>query len=475
MEAAMKSLRVAGRVLAVMFLLAWLRAWADDESPAGKEANQPETAEKSSQPTLQAAPVQEPSRELQRTLLQKMKSRKPATRVTAVRELAGFPTAEGARFLAQHGLGSDYDDVRKAAYETFLELNEQEPVAGFLLDTVAREAKRASPRGNVCGMLAIAMASGNEGLERRALELFDEVAMRAKVGVGLVLTLVDELGGVGDETSVDTLVKISKRPAFQDRFAVRRAVVQSLTKIALPKSTDALVTLLAKATGEVRGDIVRHLTAISGEKFGLDPPAWAGWWKKKQGQGGNGGSGSMADGIQWKSTYYGLPIYAARLVFVLDTSGSMSGGRILAAKRELSMAIASLPEETYFNVLAFDIGVWPWSAQLMPASANNKTEAVAWVQMRPLGSQTASYNALEAAFGFDAEAIYFLTDGQPAGGTIDNPIQIIEVLSRLNHTRRLTINSIGIDVGIPGPVNPFDLFLAGLAARNYGEYRRVDQ
>ncbi|HWB08408.1 MAG TPA: HEAT repeat domain-containing protein [Pirellulales bacterium] len=470
----MKSLRVLLGVLAVMFLLASLRGWAEEESPTGTEANPSEVAETKVRPTTHGAPVQEPSRELQRTLLQKMKSKKPAIRVAAVRELAEFPTAESARFLAQHGLGSDHGDVRKAAYDTFLELNEQEPVAGFLLDTVAREAKRASPRGNVCGMLAIAMASSDEGIERRALDVFDQAASRAQAGVALVLAMVDELGGVGDETSVDTLMKVSKRPVFQDRFAIRRAVVQSLIKITLPKSTDALVALLTTATGEVRGDIVRHLTATSGQKFGLDPPAWAAWWKKKQGKGG-GASGSLADGIQWKSSYYGLPIYAARLVFVLDTSASMSGGRILAAKRELSTAIASLPDGTYFNVLAFDIGVWPWSAQLMPASASNKAEAVAWVQLRPLGSQTASYNALDAAFGFDAEAIYFLTDGQPAGGTIDNPLQIIEVLSRLNQTRRLTINSIGVDVGLPGPANPFDLFLAGLAARNFGEYRRVDQ
>jgi hypothetical protein len=472
----MRSLRVVGCVLLVTVLLARLRTWADDEPTPGSQAGKSSVADKRVPATPQAAPVQEPSRELQRALLQKMKSRKPPLRVAAVRELAGFPTAEAARFLAQHGLASDYGDVRKAAYETLLELNEQEPVAGFLLDTVAREVKRASPRGNVCGMLAAAMASGDADIERRALELFDQTASRAQA-VELVLTLVDELGGVSDETSVDTLMKISKRPVFQDRFAVRRAVVQSLTRIALPKSTDALVALLATATGEVRGDIVRHLTATSGENFGLDPPAWAAWWKKKQGKPPDekAASGSMAAGVPWKSTYYGLPIYAARLVFVLDTSGSMSGGRILAAKRELCTAIASLPEGTYFNVLAFDIGVWPWSDQLVPASANNKAEAMGWVQLRPLGSQTASYNALEAAFRFDAESIYFLTDGQPAGGAIDNPVQIIEVLSRLNQTRRLTINSIGIGVGIPGPANPFDLFLAGLASRNYGDYRRVDQ
>jgi hypothetical protein len=405
-----------------------------------------------------------------------MKSKKPEVRKTAVRELSGYPTAEAARFLVQHGLGSGYDDVRRAAYETLLDLNEDKPVADFLLDSVTKEVKRSSPRETVCGILAVALASNDTDIVRRASEVFDQMSSRAEAGLLLALALVDELGVVGGETSVETLMKISKRPVFQDRFAVRRGVVQALTRISLPKSVESLVSLLATATGEVRGDIVRHLKTISGQDYGPSPQAWATWWKAQNGKMPRGTSlaVSMADAQPLKSMYYGMPIYAARLVFVLDTSGSMSGLRIAAAKRELITA-TSLPEGTYFNVLAFDMLVWPWSDQLMPASANNKTEAAAWVVSRGLGTNTASYNALEAAFAFDAETIYFLTDGQPAGGKIDNPAVIIDVLSRLNETRRLTINSIGVGVGLPGPANPFDVFLAGLSSRNYGEYRRVDQ
>jgi hypothetical protein len=464
-------------ILALKVALAPLRA---EESPPTKDdrlksASRGRSVEQ--RDSKEATISQEPSREVQRALLQKMKSKKPEVRTAAVRELSGFSTAEAGRFLVQHGLGSGYGDVRKAAYETLLEMNEAEPVAGFLLDTVGKEVKRSSPREAVCGMLAVMLASSDADIERRALELFDKTASQAQAGVLLVLSLVDELGSVGGETSVETLMKISKRPVFSDRFAVRRAVVQSLTRITLPKSVESLVALLGTATGEVRGDIVRHLATISGQDYGPNPQAWAAWWKAQQGKvpRGAGLAISMADAVPLKSTYYGMPIYAARLVFVLDTSASMSGLRIIAAKRELCSAIASLPEGTYFNVLAFDMMVWPWSDQLMPSSANNKAEATAWVLSRGLGTNTASYNALEAAFAFDTETIYFLTDGQPAGGKIDNPAVIVDVLSRLNQTRRLTINSIGVGVGLPGPANPFDLFLAGLSARNYGEYRRVDQ
>lgn len=473
----MKVFQIVRRAATVLLALAPL--WARGEESSSKKESSPTVpaAAKDVANLEQTSVVDGPSRELQRTLLQKIKSKKPAVRVPAVRELAGYPTAETARFLTQHGLASGYTDVRRAAYETLLKLNEVKPVAAFLLDTIAKETKRSAPRQTVSAMLAIALASEDAELERPALELFDRTASRSPAGFLLALSLVDELGLLGDETSVATLLKISKRQVFNERFALRRAVVQSLARISRPKSIEALVGLLATATGEVRGDIVRHLTDVSGQQFGLNPRAWAAWWKAQQGKMPRGASQpvSLADAMPWKSTYYGLPIYAARLVFVLDTSASMSGLRIAAAKRELSSAIANLPEGTYFNVLAFDILVTPWSAKLMPSSANNKAEAVAWVLSRGLGPQTASYNALEAAFAFDTESIYFLTDGQPAGGKIDNPALIIGALTGLNQTRRLTINSIGIGVGLPGPANPFDQFLSGLASLNYGEYRRVDQ
>jgi hypothetical protein len=441
---------------------------------AGEDAS-PSASQSESQ--ISAAPAEGPSREVQRSVLQKMKSRKLGVRVPAVWTIADYPTAESARFLAQHGLTSGYDDVRHASFETLLTLNNVGPVADYLLDSVRKEVKRATPSETTAAMLAIAMASDNQTIERRALELFDETAARANLGILLVLSLVDELGAQADKTSVATLNKISKRPAFTNCFAVRRAVVQSLRRSPLPQAIDALITILATATGEVRGDIVRHLTAVSGRQLGLDPPAWAKWWHVQQGKvpQAGGQTFSLAEALPSKATYYGLPIYAARMVFVLDTSASMSGGRILAAKRELSSAIANLPADASFNVLAFDIIVAPWSRELMPATPDNRAAAIAWVLSRGLGPQTASYNALEAAFAFDTESIYFLTDGQPAGGAIDNPAMIIDAITRLNQTRRLTINSIGVAVGPPGPLNPFDQFLSGLATLNFGEYRRVDQ
>jgi hypothetical protein len=46
-------------------------------------------------------------------------------------------------------------------------------------------------------------------------------------------------------------------------------------------------------------------------------------------------------------------------VFLLDRSGSMSGGRIEKAKEALILFIKSLPQDTYFNVISFGSGSQP--------------------------------------------------------------------------------------------------------------------
>jgi hypothetical protein len=90
-----------------------------------------------------------------------------------------------------------------------------------------------------------------------------------------------------------------------------------------------------------------------------------------------------------------------------------------------------------------------------------------------LGSNTASYDALEAAFQLDPEAIYFLSDGAPMGGKVDDPTQIVSILSSLNRVRRVSIHSIGVDTNLPGAA-VFARFMKTLAEANWGVYKAVN-
>ncbi len=93
--------------------------------------------------------------------------------------------------------------------------------------------------------------------------------------------------------------------------------------------------------------------------------------------------------------YYGLPIYAEKMVFVIDTSSSMAGLRLVAAKRELSEAIHNLRENTQFAIVVFNGEVGVWQRKLVPANQGNKKAAILFVQSQPARSSTASYDALE--------------------------------------------------------------------------------
>ena len=158
----------------------------------------------------------------------------------------------------------------------------------------------------------------------------------------------------------------------------------------------------------------------------------------------------------------------------MDISGSMAGFRLAAAKRELTDTIEKLRDDDLFAIIVFNSNVDCWQRKLVQATPAFKRAAISFVNAQVARSNTASYDALDAAFSFDAEAIYFLSDGAPQGGsTTNNPEEIVELISHGNRTRRESIYSLGIAVGIQG--SPFDLFLKSLAEENFGSYRRVDQ
>lgn len=454
----------AALVLLLLYLLLSPSLSAGDEPPAkaaGKSLAEAKTIDKAAW------------RKAQRVALQKMRSKKEEHRIDALSELKEFPTVECAKLLVQQGMTSNFEDVRKEAYATLASFRDSDEVCKFLLAGIEKDSAKAAPNQTTCALFAVPLSSDKPAIEQKAFELFDKAATQRKGGMLLLVSLADQLGAAANETSVATLAKIAERPTFKEQFAVRRSVVQALNKIDEKEAIDVLVKVLGTIEGEVRGDIVQHLTGVSGQQFGLDPPAWQKWWQANRDTFRFAPAGARAvnrtEAVRSRSMYHGLPIYASRLVFVIDTSGSMRGAPILAAQSELVNAINALPEGVYFNVLAFNGDVKHWQRKLSIASDEHKKQVARWVAAQGPGGGTASYDALEAALDLDTEAVYFLTDGAPRGGKVVIPDQIVEIITRLNFTRRITINCIGFGAARMVPTE----FLETLAARNYGEYRAV--
>lgn len=409
-----------------------------------------------------------------------LRDRDNASRLAAISKLAGFPLVDSARLVVPL-LSSSDAEIRLAAFEGLVKMASAPSVSADLQTLATKSWKRPKPTAEAFGVLATLLAAESVEAQRFAVDLLSAAAERTDQGRTVVIDLVDQLGTGGGDAACRALVQIATLPRCQTDFALRRSVVQSLIRLRTRSAVNELVTLLAKAEGEVRSDVVRFLTEISGEDLGSDTDHWQAWWRDHQVAFEVPPPAKRLEQPQLLPplplpganvpTYYGLPITAAKIVFIIDTSSSMQGPRILAAKRELSKAVESLPSGVSFNIIAFHTRPTSWQSRLQPASEENKRSALYFLAAQSLGSKTASYDALEAALAFDAEAVYFLTDGAPTAGKIGGPAQIIAAITQLNRYRRQTINSIGIGVDSPA----FATFLLTLAQQNYGRFERVDQ
>jgi hypothetical protein len=419
-----------------------------------------------------------PERPESRAIQRQLHSRSTLDRVDAARKLAEFPPLEGARLAVQVGLTDREADVRRVAYETLLGRKDDAQVGDFLLKNIKRDA---TPKRNsvptVVPVLAVLLASDLPDTQERLRKFLETWLATSKEGALIVGAVADELGLRGDVQSFATLKKLTGQKCFADSFACRRAVVRAMIGFRTSDSVEALLALLPKIDGEVRGDVVRHLEEISHEHFDYDAQAWRAWWKKhsegfKFPEHTVATIGNVAI-PQGGSSYYGLPLYGRRVVFVIDISGSMAGPRLAMAKRELTSVVSGLPEDASLGLVAFNTQVWPWRKELAVATRANKQDAARFVHQLSARGRTAPYDALEVAFHYDAEAIYLLSDGDPNLGKIVDPAGIITAISGANRGRRLSIYTIGIAPGAAEGAN--ELFMKTLAEQNFGLHKRVDE
>jgi Ca-activated chloride channel family protein len=150
-------------------------------------------------------------------------------------------------------------------------------------------------------------------------------------------------------------------------------------------------------------------------------------------------------------------IAAKDIVFVFDTSGSMSGAKIEQAKRALRFVLANLGPHDRFNILRFHSEVEPFRKGLVEATPAALDAARGFVdEIRAVGG-TAIDDALATAFETlpttrlasgetRRTMIVFMTDGQPTIGET-SPEKILSHVSQLNRNRaRLFVFGVGDDV-----------------------------
>jgi Mg-chelatase subunit ChlD len=160
-----------------------------------------------------------------------------------------------------------------------------------------------------------------------------------------------------------------------------------------------------------------------------------------------------------------------QVVFVIDTSGSMSGIPINQAKIAFNDMIESLNPGDYFNVVEFnDRSDSIWS-KCRPATSENLGAGIAWVTNLESGGSTNFYGgALEGLNSFiDDEMpkiMLLLSDGLPNAGTYTTPETIGPAI--------MEENSLGVSISTIAFTNSVDLdFMGNIASDNGGYFTYI--
>jgi HEAT repeat protein len=294
-------------------------------------------------------------------LASQLKDRKKETRLAAVAKLEAYPTTEAAKLLLFQGLGSTDEEVKRASFDVLAKFTSEKDICEFLKTTIGKQWKLGKPQPETYASIALLLASERAEVQEEALTLVRE-AGTSPTGHHMLITLADELANCRGEAAARPLIELMEVPLFEHDFAFRRAVEQALTHVRAKRAVTALIKLLAKVKGEVRAEIARYLTEVSGQQLGIEASVWQAWWQQNQEKfefppeekPSIGARKARPQPVATGPRYYGLPISAAKIIFVIDTSGSMNGPRIVAAKRELCRAIDELPADVEFTVIAFN-------------------------------------------------------------------------------------------------------------------------
>lgn len=134
------------------------------------------------------------------------------------------------------------------------------------------------------------------------------------------------------------------------------------------------------------------------------------------------------------------------LVFVLDTSGSMSGLPLDTAKQLMRHALADMRPDDTFNVLRFDdvaSGLW---STMLPATKDNVEKGVAYVNALEGSGGTHMLHGIEAALELPRDPdrmrmVLFLTDGY-----IGNDAEVFALIERDIADARLFSLGVGSSV-----------------------------
>ena len=150
--------------------------------------------------------------------------------------------------------------------------------------------------------------------------------------------------------------------------------------------------------------------------------------------------------------YAQAKVIAKDFIFVIDTSGSMSGNKLRGARDALKICISRLNNNDRFNIIRFSSGVERFRDGLCAATKENTAAGASFVERMTAEGGTAINEALKSALQQFSSSqgrlpvIVFLTDGQPTVGE-QNVQRILDTIQAANSAKaRIFAFGVGTDV-----------------------------
>ncbi len=181
------------------------------------------------------------------------------------------------------------------------------------------------------------------------------------------------------------------------------------------RKRDAVPVLLdglSDAHPRVATAAAEALEAVSGQALGYDAAPWKAWWAKEALSPPPPAKGDTVTGTVEPVVpeppppaqglvpdFYGVPLRAKDLVFVVDVSGSIGAEGFETAKAALVRAVERLPSDARFAALFFDEQVRTWHPETVPATPEAKADLARFVRGIPRGKRTDVMTPLLSGLG----------------------------------------------------------------------------
>ena len=310
------------------------------------------------------------------------------------------------------------------------------------------------------------------------------------------LAALDALIQQGHESLVECCIT---RLLRDTEWRIRAAAMRALVAIPRKQAVPALIQSVAAEVGRLVDDAEQALFALTGRSFNGDAFLWKDWWSKNKdsfviGEVAAATGGKKETSSEWKNapghvSFYGITTRSNRILFVLDRSGSMNEPigsadtgaetrrKIDAAKQQLKSAIASLEEGDLFNIITYAVDVTPWQRKMVKMTPkvarkveryiDHEIDAASGTNIHDAlrdAFRVAGIGAMDKAYESNVDTIFFLTDGRPSVGEVQQPEEILLRVKEWNRLARIVVHAVGVGKDHDAS------FLRRLAEENGGQY-----